>query len=213
MDSQTFLNKYPFLKRHWLSIALGFLGLIFLGYGLIALLGAADSSKEIIFEAGSNSGLSSESTSNQDKDRNIIVDVEGAVLNPGVHHVASDSRIFDALIKAGGLGVNADRNWVTKNLNLAAKLADGAKIYIPRIGETEAESIKGIKSIKGVNVEDQVNINTASEQSLDSLPGVGPVTAQKIINGRPYSSIDELLSKKIVGSKVFEQIKEKISVY
>ena len=216
MDSQTFLDKYsPVLKRHWLPLSLGFVGLIFLGYGLIALLGAADSSKEIIFEAGSNSGLSSESTSNQDKDRNIIVDVEGAVLNPGVHHVASDSRIFDALIKAGGLGVDADRNWVTKNLNLAAKLADGAKIYIPRIGE-DVKSITwgtGTTGITGSIADSQVNINTASEQALDSLPGVGPVTAQKIINGRPYSSIDELLSKKIVGSKVFEQIKEKITVY
>jgi len=214
MDSQTFLGKYsPVLKRHWLPIALGLFGLIFLGYGLIALIGASKSSSDVIFESSEDSNLSSGPASPKSPVRDIVVDVEGAVLKPGVHYVSSDSRVQDALIAAGGLSSDADRDWVTKNLNLAVKVTDGAKIYIPRIGETEAESIKGIKSIKGVNVEDQVNINTASEQALDSLPGVGPVTAQKIINGRPYSSIDELLSKKIVGSKVFEQIKEKITVY
>ena len=71
----------------------------------------------------------------------------------------------------------------------------------------------GTTSTTGSIANSQININAASEQELDSLPGIGPIYAQKIINGRPYSSIDELLSKKIVGSKVFEEIKEKITVY
>jgi competence protein ComEA len=214
MDSQTFLDKYsPVLKRHWLPLSLGFVGLMFLAYGLIALIGSSNSSKEIIFEAGSDSSLSSEPTLIQDKVGDIVVDVEGAVLKPGVYHMAADSRLSDGLIIAGGLSGTADRDWLAKNLNLAVKLRDGAKIYIPRIGETEAESIKGVKSIKGVDAEDKININSASEEILDSLPGVGPVTAQKVINGRPYSSIDELLSRKIVGSKVFEEVKEKITAY
>lgn len=208
MDSQTLLDKYyPIFKRHWLPLALGFLGLIFLGYGLIALVGSSNSSKEIIFEPGSDSNLSSESTSIQDKVGDIVVDVEGAVLKPGVYHMASDSRFSDALIVAGGLSGSADRDWLAKNLNLAVKLVDGAKIYIPRVGEPDTESIKGVEA------EDKININSASEQALDSLPGIGPTTAAKIINGRPYTSIEDLLSKKIVGSKVFGEIREKISVY
>ena len=214
MDLQGFIKKYPFLKRHWLPIALGFFGLIFLGYGLIVLFGSSDSAKDVVFEAQEDSVLSSESSSSSTSQlRQLVVDVEGAVLKPGVHHVSSNSRLQDALIAAGGLSSDADRDWVTKNLNLAVKVTDGTKIYIPKLGEQETERIKGIKSIKGGDAEDQVNINTASEQALDSLPGVGPVTAQKIINGRPYGSIQELLSRKIVGSKVLEEIKEKITVY
>ncbi len=68
-------------------------------------------------------------------------------------------------------------------------------------------------SSEGIIVGVLININTASESQLDTLPGIGPVTAQKIIVGRQYGSIDELLSKKVVGAKVFEQLKDKISVY
>jgi len=216
MDLQGFIKKYPFLKRHWLPIALGFFGLIFLGYGLIVLFGSSDSAKDVVFEAQEDSVLSSESSSSSTSQlRQLVVDVEGAVLKPGVHNVASDSRLQDALIAAGGLSSDADRDWVTKNLNLAVKVTDGTKIYIPRVGEDVKGTTggTGITSTTGSIADSQVNINTASEQALDSLPGVGPVTAQKIINGRPYASIDELLSRKIVGSKVFEEIKEKISVY
>jgi competence protein ComEA len=56
----------------------------------------------------------------------------------------------------------------------------------------------------------QININSASEKELDNLPAIGAVTAQKIIAGRPYGSVEELLQKKIVGKKAFEQIKDKI---
>jgi competence protein ComEA len=222
MDSQALLDKYsPFLKRNWLVLALGFLGLILFAYGLIALFGSSDSSKEIIFEPGGDSAKS-DTLSSQDQNIKIIVDVEGAVIKPGIYTLPLDSRLSDALIAAGGLSENADRDWLAKNINLAAKLNDGSKIYIPRAGETETGNITPFRSASpnfegqaGImgNASEQINVNTASEQLLDTLPGVGPVTAQKIISGRPYSSIDELLSNKIVGSKVFEDIKEKISVY
>ena len=66
---------------------------------------------------------------------------------------------------------------------------------------------------KFINSSSLVDINTGSQSQLEALPGIGPVTASKIIAGRPYNSVDELLSKKIVGSKVFNQIKDKITVY
>lgn len=209
MDIKDFIEKYPFLKQNLLSIALGLLGLIFLGYGLIGLIGSSGSSREIIFEPGSDSVLSSESNSEQDKIGEIVVDVSGAVLKPGVYILNPNSRVSNALIAAGGLSESADRDWVAKNINMALKLGDAAKIYIPRAGEEALGSITSTGSF-GIG---QININTASEEMLDSLPGIGPVTAQKIINARPYSSIEELLSKKVVGNKVFEQIKEKITAY
>lgn len=205
MDRDELVAKYlPILKKNWLTVSLGTLGLTFFIYGLIGFLGGSHStSNEIIFESANTSSPSSQLNHSQ-----IVVDIEGALVRPGVYKLSLDARIQDALIASGGLSSDADRNWVEKNLNLAAKLADGAKIYIPRIGESNVGSM-GVAEIVGGGI----NINTASEQELDSLPGIGPVTAQKIISQRPYSSIDDLLTKKIVSSKVFKQIKEKITIY
>lgn len=145
----------------------------------------------------------------------IQVDIEGAVLKPGVYTLAEGSRILDALVLAGGLSEKADRDYITKNLNKAAKLVDGSKIFIPASGETsgsnsslpvQAGKVAGITS-------GTVNINSASQSDLEALPGVGPVTAGKIISGRPYQSIDELKTKKILGSALFEKLKDLITVY
>jgi len=207
MEFRELLDKHSsFIKRNLPALSLGALGMIFFAYGLIGLFLANKSASEnIIFEASSEK--------NSMEEKIILVDIEGAVVKPGLYKLSFNSRIQDGLVAAGGLAAKADRDYVAKNLNLATKLTDGAKIYIPREGE--AESIKSITSIKGSAqvLTGQININSASEQELDILPGIGPVTASKIIGGRPYSSIEELLSKKIVGSKVFTQIKDKITVY
>ena len=135
----------------------------------------------------------------------IVVHVDGAVLNPGVYEMSESARVSDAVSASGGLSDSAD---MTK-INLAAKVADGQKIYIPKVGESD---------VKGVGVGDAgsgstglVNINTATESQLDTLPGVGPVTAQKIIASRPYSSPEELLTKKAVGQSVYEKIKDLVT--
>lgn len=209
MDFQLLLEKYrPLLSQYWLPITLALFGLMFLVYGLMVLLGGFSSSKDIVFEAG---GEATESA----KVKEIIVDVSGAVLKPGVYRLPFDARVQDALVAAGGLSEAADRGWVAKNLNLALKLKDGTKIYIPSSGESTTRSASsGQASTTGsTGGTGLININTASEGELDSLPGIGPITAQKIINARPFDSVEDLLNKKIVGSKVFEQIKEKITVY
>lgn len=211
MNSE-FLEKYKELvKKNLLVLALGLVGMILFGYGLISLLLASKGSGEdIVFEANEdNSGNTSDSV----KREKITVDIEGGVVNPGVYHLPFNSRIQDAISISGGLSDSADREFIAKNINLAVKLPDGAKIYIPKIGEaTTNTTVMGAFSTLDI-FETKININSASEQELDSLPGIGPVTSQKILNGRPYSSIDELLSKKIVGEKVFGQIMGKIGVY
>jgi len=141
----------------------------------------------------------------------IKADIEGAIVRPGVYELMSGSRIQDLLIMAGGLLANADREWVDKNLNQAAKIVDGAKIYIPKTvaqGELGGQSVLGDKKIG-----DLISVNSASLSELDTLPGVGPVTAQKIIDNRPYQTLEELVNKKAVGQSVFEKIKSKISLY
>ncbi len=135
----------------------------------------------------------------------IKADIEGAVLKPGVYELESGSRISDLLITAGGLTVEADREWVSKNLNQAAKLSDGGKVYIPEIGEKNTTNTINITNAR-------TNINSASLSELDRLPGIGPVTAQKIIDGRPYQAIEDLLTRKIVGQSTFEKIKGELGL-
>ncbi len=202
-------NYLSFFKEHALPIVIGVAGLIFFGYGLMSLsgnsLGSAGQSSQdrpdILFEAASTSEVPS---------REISIDVQGAVMKAGVYKLKSDSRMQDALVAAGGLSEDADREKVAKTLNLASKLTDGAKIYIPAVGEV-GSVVAGASTVSDGN-SGTININSASEEELDSLSGVGKVTAAKIIDNRPYAKIEDLLEKKIVGKSVFDKIKDKIGV-
>jgi len=148
--------------------------------------------------------------SEEEETGTIWVDLAGAVEKPGVYELPIDSRIKDVLTLAGGLSALADREWVEKNLNLAQKVLDGAKLYIPGKGELAEEgSVAG----ESASLVGKININTASVDLLDTLWGIGPVRAQDIADGRPYQSVEELKVRKIVPDNVFEKIKEKISVY
>lgn len=199
MDADASFVRYTTrLGKYWLPIALAALGMIFFIYGLISLTGSASSKDEIKFE---HQELSPQITK-------IQVDIEGAVSKPGVYKLGTGSIIQDALIASGGLSKDADREYVSKNINLASKLSDGAKIYIPKLGENAENLVSGSSFSTAL-----ININTASEKELDTLPGIGSVTANKIISGRPYLSINDLIDKNIVSSKVFTQIKEKITAY
>lgn len=208
MDFEELLNKlFPLLKRHWLPLIFGFAGLMLLGYGLIGLLSSSSNSNDVIFEKADSRENSSPST-------NLVVDVEGAVVSPGVYNLPNGSRVKDALIAGGGISAQADRLWVAKNLNLALKIIDGAKIYIPFEGEKQGDpALSGSGGNSTVESGGSININSASEKELDGLPGVGPVTAQKIIDSRPYQSLEDLVSKKVVSGSVFGKIKDKISLY
>lgn len=136
------------------------------------------------------------------KAEQLVVHVDGAVVNPGVYWLEAGSRIGDLVTKAGGLTGEAD----SARINLAAKVVDGQKVQIAKIGQVS------ISTVAGAQANGLIGINGASTSQLNSLPGVGDVTSSKIIAGRPYSSIDELKSRKIVSASVFEKIRELISV-
>lgn len=154
--------------------------------------------------------------------QNIYVDIEGAVKKPGVYLLSKTARLQNAVLKAGGLSDQADRVFFARNFNRAQLLGDQEKIYVPSIEEVEsglfgqpnqlivAAPTPSIDSSSSVS--DLININTASSFELEELPGVGPVTAEKIIQGRPYETIEELLSRKTVNSGVYEKIKLLIRV-
>lgn len=176
-------------------------GIVFLFAAIFLFYKEKTSGQSVVISTPSNPSNSSNSSV-------IKVDVSGAVVSPGVYELKSTSRIQDALIKAGGLAESADRDWTAKNLNLAQKLLDGTKIYIPGINEESNPSLPSVSSNPSV-----INVNQATADQLDTLSGIGPATSQKIISGRPYETINDLLNKKIVGKSVFEKIKDKISVY
>ena len=209
MEAQEYISQIPLIvRKYWLPLALSLCGLAFLIYGLISLFSSSSQAGQPDFNKQNqqNQEVSAQSAKSQ-----ISVDVEGAVVKPGVYKLDMGSIVQDVLVLAQGLSEDADREYVAKSINLAAKLEDSAKIYIPTIGEKAPEASQN--NLGSLSQQGLLNINTASSENLDILPGIGPATAQKIIEGRPYSNINDLLDKRIVTSKVFSQIKDKISVY
>ena len=143
----------------------------------------------------------------------IAVHVKGSVKKPGVVILDEGQRVFDAIEMAGGIleGV-ADLNRV----NLAQRLQDEQEVYVPAIGE-EVEPEKPEEDVqKHQQAGYKININTASLEALQQLPGIGPVTAQNIINYRTqsgkFTSIEDIKNVSGIGDKKFEQIKDLITV-
>lgn len=143
----------------------------------------------------------------------IVVDLAGAVKEPGVYSLSQDSRLSEAIELAGGFDEEVDKWWVAKSLNLAKTLVDEEKIYIPFGGEeSEIDSPESINFSKDKGAQILIDLNIATQEELDSLPGIGPVRVQAIIQARPFTSINELLEKKIISQAVFSQIKDRITV-
>lgn len=162
-----------------------------------------------------------ESEGVQEEKEEIVVDIAGAVLNPGVHKLKPGARLIDLVDLAGGLTAKADKDWIDRNFNLARKLTDGEKIYVPEkgkevLGEKAENGSSSLKSESASRQTNLVNINTASVSELETLPGIGPSFAQKIIDYRTlhngFKSIEELKAVSGIGEKTFEKIKEKITI-
>lgn len=198
-------SVWNFVEKYKVSIILGLVGLILVGLGLIF-------PRLNLFKPEPTFERASES-SEQITEARIKVDIAGAVKKAGVYELADGARVEDAIVAAGGLVAKADKDWVAKNLNLAQVIGDGTKIYIPRVGELASSSNPSGSSLGSTSTSSgKVNVNTASASELDTLPRIGPVTAQKIIDGRPYSSAEDLLNKKVLGPKTYEGLKDLVSV-
>lgn len=192
-------------KPYWLTVGLAGILLLVVGVFSAILISNKATDKGVEIVEIDDSGEA-------EKGKEVYVDVAGAVMKPGLYKLSPGARMNDALVAGGGLGEKADREWLNKNLNLAAKIIDGTKIYIPFAGEGNSNKDRPSYD-KGLSLTDKININTASSAELDTLWGVGPATAEKIISNRPYGSVEELLTKKAVKSNVYETIKEKVAVY
>ena len=152
---------------------------------------------------------SSDDSTKDDSNTDIYVHICGAVINPGVYQVPAGTRVYQALELAGGSSNDA----YLSGINLADKLADGQKVYIP----AEGENAEGILSTDSGGVQSvMININTASEAELMTLPGIGQSRAKDIINYRVknglFESIDDIMKVSGIKEAAFEKIKDLIKV-
>lgn len=153
-----------------------------------------------------------------------VVYVTGAVRYPGVYKIHQKARVYELVEKAGGLTEEAD----SEAFNMAAPLFDGAHLHVPRKGDkaiSEGQTISGgydsgtfieLNNQVVGHTEGKIDINKATLQELESLPGVGPKTAEAIVRYRssngPFKCVEDLLSVKGIGPKKLERIKEHVVV-
>ena len=139
----------------------------------------------------------------------LTVEVSGAVRNPGVYRLPAGARVADAIDAAGGYGPRVDAALAESQLDLAARLIDGATVVVPS-RDDPPPTPGGADASGGL-----VDLNAASAGELDALPGIGPVTAQKILDARKerrFGSVDELRERGIVGEKTFERLRDLVTV-
>lgn len=208
---QSFEFNELFLKYRYPLLAL-LIGLVLVGGGIFIY-------KSGIF-AGTKVEVIDQNNAGPDSHQDITVEIAGEVINPGVYKLPGGSRVDDLLLRAGGFSESADRVWAGKYLNRAAKLIDGQKVYVPKSNEQSNAAtaknsglVQSTSSIFSSDSNGLIDINSASLSQLDSLPGIGPVYGQSIIDHRPYSNVEELLSKAVLRKSVYEKIKDVVSVY
>lgn len=147
-------------------------------------------------------------SSNKPQDTKIRADIAGAVDKPGVYEVNQESIVEDLISEAGGLKDNADKKRLAQNINRAAVLEDGDKIYIPIKGETIGQS--------RIGGEVKINLNTAKAEELELLPGVGAVTAARIINYRrengPFKNAEDVMNVYYIDQEVFDGFRDLIEI-
>ena len=142
----------------------------------------------------------------------LVVDVEGAVNRPGIVTLSAGARVADAIRAAGGYAADADLAAAARDLNLASSLTDGAQVYVPILGLAAQPDSGGADPPAGGGL---VNLNTAAPDALDALPGIGPVTVEKIVAARaeqPFTTLDELVDRKVMNRGQLDAIRELVTI-
>ena len=139
----------------------------------------------------------------------VVVHVAGAVASPGVYRLSEGARTIDAISAAGGARVDAD----LVRVNLATRLSDGLRVYVPAVGEIAPPVVEGAAGSERAG---PLDLNVATADQLDDLPGIGPATAAAIIAYRrdhgPFSSVEQLLEVRGIGPSKLEQIRSLVAV-
>lgn len=212
------------------AVVVAMLVVIAMASGL-AMASFGSESGDVSFERNDGSGTSVEreaedapsddavgSSEKSSSAAEVYVDVDGAVVLPGVYRLKEGARVSQAIDAAGGLTAEAD----VTGLNRASKVADGQKIYVPKVGEQQTVTAGGgadggaVVTSGANDAAGLVNINTASVAELQTLSGIGPSMAQSIIDERtkngPFASVDDLMRVSGIGEKKLAKIKDCICV-
>lgn len=195
---------------------------LFLLIALFILLGK-DGNDEILIEGRETASIDEQHSDKEGEiaenpePSEIFVHLSGAVKNPGVLKLSNGTRIYEAVELAGGLEPDAD----SAGINMARTLRDEEQIHIPKEGEIQANAAlypDAFNQPKGKETSPtgQVNINTADSPELQTLSGIGPSTAAKIIeyrqNSGPFRSIEQIKDVNGIGEKTYLQFKDKICI-
>jgi competence protein ComEA len=200
------------LTRAWrmyrVPIILGSVSIIFIVFSLTILVKSTQTSTPITFsseQTATVAGVRADGGA-------LVVDVSGAVKAPGVYTLPPGSRVEDAVALAGGFSEEADMDRIAQTVNRAAKLSDGAKLYIPQQNDKTSHNISSTGFSNLSDYPNSVSVNTSSQQELEALDGIGPATAKKIISGRPYTSLEELVVKKAIGRALYDRLKSALTL-
>ena len=196
--------------------ALALLAAVALAAGAVALLTGGDDAAQVRIVAPEPTATAAAAPTATD----IRVQVSGAVMSPGVYSMNNGDRVMDAIAAAGGVDPGADLS----GINLALRVQDEAHYHIPTVGETPPPSPAGASSTsprtggRGTNFTTNllIDLNTASAQGLESLPGIGPVMAGRIVAHRevngPFAAVDDVQDVPGIGPKTLESIRSLVTV-
>jgi competence protein ComEA len=187
------MASLPVTRSQALAVALALVGVLVIGGRLLAHHGSGVAEPAHEFAPASTAAPPA---------TQLVVDVVGAVRRPGLYRLRAGARVADALTRAGGATAKAD----LEQVNLAAPVADGQQVAVPRRGAPGSAS--ATTSARG----GPVQLSTATAEQLDVLPGIGPVTAQKIVDYRTqhgaFHSVEELDAIPGIGPARVEQLRD-----
>lgn len=214
-------------EEHTQKILLGLIGLILIVIGIFFLRGfqiedkeeapSPDLHEELMVERDIEKiGIDTDLIEDEQFPQEIIVDVKGAIIAPGVYTLTPHNRVIDAIEMAGGFESDADQNAV----NLAKVVEDQMVIYIPKIGEEEFQGVNlnqaSAEALEDEATESLVNINSAEKEALMTLNGIGSSKADSILNYREenglFQTIEEIKNVSGIGDATFENLKDSITI-